>query len=143
MPYWKLYYHLVWATSQRQPLIDNDRARVIYATIYTKANELSIVVHAMESVQDHIHVVVSIQTLRSIADCVKHLKGASSRAVNVHEGIERTFRWQEGYGALSISERSLPTVVAYVKEQKQHHHEGITTRVYEITESSSDDFRRP
>ena len=135
MPYWKLYYHLVWGTFERLPLIDGDRERMIQATLYAKATELSLVVHAMGNVQDHIHVVVSIPPVRSIAECVKHLKGASSRAVNAHEVNGSRFQWQEGYGTLSLGERSLRTVVAYVKDQKQHHHQGTLIELYETTET--------
>ncbi len=133
MPYWKLYYHIVWATFERLPLIDGDRERIIHSTLYAKAKELGLVVHAMGNVQNHLHVVASIPPTRSVAECVKHLKGASSRAVNAHE-TSHAFQWQEGYGALSFAERSFRTVVAYVKDQKQHHEQGTLIDLYEFTE---------
>jgi hypothetical protein len=67
--------------------------------------------------------------------------------VHLQAGAGQPFRWQEGYGALSLGERSLATVVAYVQNQPRHHREGTTLPLYETTEeerllqSSSDDFR--
>jgi putative transposase len=41
------------------------------------------------------------------------------------------FKWQEGYGALSLGERSLDTVMAYAAKQKEHHRENSMIAVYE------------
>ncbi len=147
MPYWKLYYHLVWATFERHPLINPEREAIIRTTWFTKAKELRLVLHATGIVADHVHVVASIPPVLSVAVCVKHLKGASSRAVHVQAGPGHPFRWQEGYGALSLGERSLATVIAYVQDQPRHHREGTTLPLYETTpeerlaQSSSDNFR--
>lgn len=147
MPYWKLYYHLVWATFERHPVITAEREAIVRTTLYAKAKVLRVVLHAVGNVADHVHVVVSIPPGLTVAACVKHLKGASSRAMNIRAGAG--FRWQEGYGALSLGERSLSTVVAYVRNQPRHHHEQTTLALYETTDgksaqqSSSDDLEQP
>jgi hypothetical protein len=41
------------------------------------------------------------------------------------------FQWQDGYAVLSMGERSLPTVLAYVRGQKEHHARGTTNNVLE------------
>ncbi len=133
MPYWKLYYHIIWATFGRRPLITAEREAIIRGVLYPKAKELRVVVHAVGNVADHVHVVASIPPALSVAGCVKHLKGATSRAVNVQAGAAQAFRWQEGYGALSLGERSLATVVTYVRDQPRHHHERTTMPLYETT----------
>ena|SRR5579862_4450471 len=147
MPYWKLYYHLIWVTHERQPLIGRDEEAVIKTTFYAKAAEMRVTLHAIGIVADHVHVVASIPPAVSVAICVKHLKGASSRAVNVQRHPNRLFRWEEGYGALTLGERSLAQVVAYVQNQPRHHQEGTAVGLYETmdasatAESSSDDFK--
>ena len=133
MPYWKLYYHLIWATFERHPLITAEREAIIRSVLYTDADDLKVVLHAVGNVADHVHVVASIPPALSVAACVKQLKGATSRAVNVHAGGGQVFRWQEGYGALSLGERSLATVVAYARDQPRHHHERTTIPLYETT----------
>jgi len=35
------------------------------------------------------------------------------------QGIK--FRWQEGYGAFSVSASNLPAVVKYIRNQENHH----------------------
>jgi putative transposase len=66
-----------------------------------------------------------------VADCVRHIKGASAFAINQMPCRNEEFKWQEGYGALSIGERSLDTVMAYAARQKEHHKERTTLAVYE------------
>jgi putative transposase len=137
MTYWRLHYHLVWSTFQRQPTITPDRERVIYAVIYTKAKELQLIVHAVGAVKDHIHVVVSIPPKLAVSDCVRHLKGASAYTLNQLQGSETKFKWQEGFGALSVSEPLLKSVIAYANRQKEHHRERSIRPVYEQMEDES------
>jgi putative transposase len=149
MPYWKIYYHLVWATFEQHPLITPEREAIFRSTLYSKARELKLVLHGVGNVADHVHVGVSIPPTLSVAACVKQLKGASSRAMNLQVRSGPVFRWQEGYGALSLGEGSLGAVVGYAKDQARHHREHTTLALYEtieghsILESSSDDFGQP
>ena len=83
MPCWRLHYHLVWATWERAPLITANVERVVHQIIFAKARELGLVLHAVGGVSDHVHVVVSIPPTRCVAEIVKQLKGASSRAVHL------------------------------------------------------------
>ncbi len=133
MPYWKLYYHLIWATFERQPFITAEREAIIRTVLYAKAKDLRVVLHAVGNVADHVHVVASIPPGLSVAACLKQLKGTTSRAVTVHAGAGQAFRWQEGYGALTLGQRSLATVVAYVRDQPHHHRERTTIPLYETT----------
>jgi len=131
MTYWRLHYHLIWSTQDRQPSLTAEREKMFYGVLYRKAEALGLKIHAAGNVDDHVHVVVSIPPKMSVADCVRHLKGASAYAINHMAGIEGQFKWQGGYGALSISERSLETVIAYAAKQKEHHRDGRVIGAYE------------
>jgi putative transposase len=67
MPYWKLYYHLVWATFERLPLITPEREAILRTTLYVKAKELRLVLHGLGHVADHSHVVASIPPVLSVS----------------------------------------------------------------------------
>jgi len=131
MTYWRLHYHLIWATFERQPYITLEREKVFYGVLYGKANELDLKIHAAGNVDDHVHVVLSIPPKLAVADCLKHIKGASAYAINSMPNSDGQFRWQEGYGALSVGESSLNTIMAYVARQKEHHKDQTTIPVYE------------
>lgn len=131
MTYWRLHYHLIWATFERQPTLTLEREKVFYGVLYRKAEELEMKIHAAGNVDDHVHVVLSIPPKLAVADCVKHIKGASAFAINHMPNTVEKIKWQEGYGALSVGERSLETVMAYAANQKQHHKERNLLSVYE------------
>ncbi len=131
MTYWRLHYHIIWATLDRQPVLTAEREKVLYGVLYGKAKELGLKIHAAGNVNDHVHVVVSIPPRLSVADCVRHLKGASAYAINKMDEREGQFKWQAGYGALSVSERNLERAVAYAANQKEHHREETMVAVYE------------
>lgn len=138
MAYWRLHYHLIWATHQRLPLISPAVERQIYGIILNKAKELGVIVHAIGNIADHIHVVVSIPPRISVADCIKHFKGATSYYVNHQPGAPGDFAWQDGYGALTFGGRSLEDVIAYVRGQKEHHAEQRIRELYERMTADED-----
>lgn len=126
MPFWRLYYHLVWATKNREHFITPEVEERLYAYIVNKAAELDVYVYAINGWFDHVHLVVSIPPKHAVAYVVKRLKGASSHDLNHAGGIDFHFAWQRGYGALSFGEQQRPTAVIYTENQKQHHGKQMT-----------------
>ena len=123
MPYWRLFYHLIWATHGREPLIDEEAARLVALSIKTSCNEQQAILHATGIMPDHVHVADSIPPSIAVATFVGRLKGAASHAVNAaaHRPAGAPFSWQAEYGALSFGERNLPDVTAYVDNQPARH----------------------
>ncbi len=128
MAYWRLLYHLVWATYEREPLITPERESFLCRILGGKASELGVFVHAIGNTCDHVHLVVGIPPKLAVSECLRQLKGASSHALNRHDA---PFRWQEGYGALTLCDEILPTVIAYVRNQKRQHHDGSVDVCFE------------
>jgi REP element-mobilizing transposase RayT len=104
---------------------------MFYGVLYKKAEELGLKIHAAGNVDEHVHVVLSIPPKIAVADCVRHLKGASAFAINHMAGSDGQFKWQGGYGALTVGEWSLKTVMEYAVRQKEHHRENRLIEVYE------------
>jgi putative transposase len=89
-----------------------------------KGMELGGVVHAVGGIEEHVHVAVSIAPRIAVATYIGQLKGASSHWVTHVSSLRLPFAWQEGYGVLSFSKRSLPQVVDYVLHQRERHKSG-------------------
>ncbi len=113
MTYWRLHYHLICATFERQPFLTGEREKVFYGVLYNKAKELNLKIHDANNTNDHVHIVLSIPPRLALADCVKHIKGASAYAINHMADSDKLFKWQEGYGVLSVGERSLEALMEY------------------------------
>jgi putative transposase len=123
LPYWRLFYHIVWATKGREPLIDAHAARVIKGTIAAVCEKEGFVLHAIGTMPDHVHVAVSIAPTKAISDIIARWKGGSSHLLNHAEQQDSELRvaWQAEYGIVSFSERNLRDVTAYVNEQPRRH----------------------
>ena len=97
MALWRLYYHLVWATKERQLLINPNKEVELYNYIIGKSDALRCIVHAIGGMEDHIHLVVSVPPTLSIADFVKNIKGSSAHYLNQNlSASSNKFGWQEG-----------------------------------------------
>jgi putative transposase len=121
MPYHRLYYHLIWATYQREPWLIDEIERQVYGTILNKAKELECAIHAIGGIDDHLHLAVSIPPKLAVAEVIRQFKGASAHYVNHQPQAVGNFRWQSGYGALTFGERSMETIVTYIRHQIENH----------------------
>jgi len=116
-----LFVHLVWSTWDRLPMIDQAIERRLLREIESEAIKMRCIVLALNSMPDHVHIVLVMPSIVTIADLAKQLKGASSHFVNEVLRPEMPFKWQGSYGAFTVSRWDVDKVVAYVRNQKQHH----------------------
>lgn len=121
MSFWVFYYHIIWATHERQPLLSPAHEQIIRQVIVNKSYMLSCPLMALNMVADHVHLVVSIPPKIAVNKYIADIKGATSHEINLVLQPDNRFRWQTGYGALTFGERALELVVAYIQNQKQHH----------------------
>jgi putative transposase len=138
MALWRLYYHLIWGTKNRESLINNQREARLYPYIVSKADSLNCMIHAIDGTANHIHIIVSIPPKLSIAEFVKRIKGSSSHYLNQNFTDLPQFAWQEGYGVFSLGAKQLDTAIAYVQNQKIHHQEGTAIAILEQTDHNDD-----
>ncbi len=131
MPYCSLYYHIVWSTKHRLPLIEAGWGEQFYGYMRGKATALECKMYAINGMEDHTHVVISIPPKLAVATVVGHLKGASSHHINENYTTNHSFAWQSEYGVFTFSEKSLSQVVKYVINQKKHHAEQSVDRIFE------------
>ena len=138
MPYWRLFYDLVWATGDRAPVIDEAAAHVVAESIRASCDEPGVRLHAIGIMPDHVHVAVSLPPRIGLATFVGQMKGRATYAVNGADqraGRPR-FAWQNDYGAFSFGECALPDVVAYARHQRERH---AANQLWPTLERTSDE----
>ncbi len=136
MPYWRLFYHVVWSTKGREPLIDQQIESALHNAIASKVIDLDGIAHAVGGVADHVHLVASVPPRIALSTFIGQVKGSSSHLVNHRIRPEYEFSWQSEYGVVSFGERHLGWVVHYVHQQAQHHKQGTTVERLERTSGS-------
>jgi putative transposase len=96
MPYWKLYYHFVFGTKHRLPLIAPTLAPELYRVMAAKVQSLGGFVHAIGGVEDHAHLAASVPPKLAPAKFIGDVKGNSSHYVN--HVIKPDFEWDKPHG---------------------------------------------
>ena len=60
MPYWRLYYHAVWATKNREPVIDDGMIAPIVQAIEQTVCDPGVIVFAVGVMPEHVYVSAQI-----------------------------------------------------------------------------------
>ncbi|MHB0874446.1 MAG: IS200/IS605 family transposase [Anaerolineae bacterium] len=123
-PHAELYVHLVWATRSREPLLSEHVRAQVWPALAAKCSDLGCSCRAVGGSKDHVHVLVSFPPGLPVARLVAQLKGSTSHLANHLELAPGGFYWQGSYGAFTLSRRSLPQVIEYIRHQQEHHAQG-------------------
>ena len=122
MTFWRCYYHFIWATKLREPVMDARIEQIVFQAIRAKSSEMGCSVLAVNGTVDHVHVALNIPPRVAVADWAKQAKGLSAYEVNaMFPNRESRFRWQDSYGVLTFGVKQLDFVVGYISRQKEHH----------------------
>lgn len=76
---------------------------------------------AINSMPDHVHILIGMKPNVALSDLVRDIKANSSKFINEKNWVMGRFDWQEGFGAFSYSHSQLDGVVNYIKNQEKHH----------------------
>ena len=143
MTYWQLFYHLVWTTHERRPLLHADLAQSVHTELRERATRMGATVYAVGGTENHVHLVAAVPPRWSIALFVGQLKSQVTRYVRRRHSTGGSFAWNESYGALSFSRRRLSSVIAYVEKQEGLHANGHLIRALELVEGMTPDVLLP
>jgi putative transposase len=109
------FTHYVFSTKDRENTIPPELKEKLWAYLLGIANNLRVKTLAVGGTANHIHMLLALPPTIPVAEAVRKLKANSSRWLG-EQGI--AFRWQEGYGAFSVSPSLLNVVQAYIRNQK-------------------------
>ena len=119
--YHQLYYHLVWSTYRRHEFInvemEHDLKRLVQDRIIEHKSELL----GFGCTTDHIHLLVRLHPAVCVSGIVGEIKGYSSYVLANQIFPDSGFRWQGGFGALTVGGKDLTVLVKYIENQKDHH----------------------
>jgi putative transposase len=115
-----LLVHAVFSTKDRRPFLRSEEIRnEIYAYMAGTLKGLESYPIKIGGVEDHVHIFSSLSKNIAFSDLIGRLKGSSSKRLK-EKGLF-DFSWQNGYGAFSVSESNVESVIAYIANQAEHH----------------------
>jgi putative transposase len=121
--YTKLYYHIVFSTKNRKPLINQPIETELHKYISGIIRNLEGSCIEVNGIPDHLHILAIIPPKISISDALRSIKAGSSKWVHDSKPTLSTFAWQDGYSAFSVSASQVDSVRQYIRDQKAHHKE--------------------
>jgi len=122
-----LYYHIVYVTHKREPLINREMAAFLERFLHAKCAELEVHILEQKFLCDHVHMIVSLRPTHYIPEVLNYIKGTASHEVNNHQSFINSLYWMRGYHIDTISSRMLEKAKAYVRNQYKHHPDKIPT----------------
>ena len=115
-----LNYHIVFSTKNREPILAASWRAELHAYLGGILRDLGGVAQEVGGVADHVHFLAALKATHCLADVLRDTKTGSSRWI--HETMRiRSFAWQEGYGAVTVSPSDVPRVRRYIASQTEHH----------------------
>ena len=134
----ELYFHIVWATKHRQPLLTQQNEEAVYRCALQLIRKMGYEVLEINGMPDHVHLVLQSGPRIDLAALMQKVKGVTSAMVNDMADHAEHFRWQEGYYAATVTPSHLAKVRTYIREQKERHQRGDICPAWEQTDETAD-----
>jgi REP element-mobilizing transposase RayT len=111
----------VFSTKERRQLIAPQLRERLWPFLGGIARQNKMKAIEVGGVEDHVHILLSLPPTMAVAKAVQLIKGGSSKWIHETFPEHRLFAWQEKYGAFGVSVSLLDTVIAYIRNQPEHH----------------------
>ena len=131
--YSMIYVHFIWGTWDRLDLINGQIEPILYEFMTNKSRKLNAVPIQIGGTPNHIHFLVKLTPSIPIWQFAKNIKGSSSHYINQIISPNTFFKWQGGYGAITVSPSHVSIISKYIELQKEHHQGSSTIKKWEIS----------
>jgi len=119
--YTQLHIQFVFAVKYRTALIQKEWKEELHKYITGIVNPKDHKMLQINSMPDHVHILIGMRPAQSISSLVQNIKTESAKWVKEKKFCASSFAWQEGYGAFSYSKSHVPDVIRYIQNQEKHH----------------------
>jgi putative transposase len=114
----KVHVHLIFSTKGRERWITDKVRESLHSYMATVLKNVDCHVVLINSVEDHVHLLIDLGRKVSVSGAVQEVKTASSKWMKT-QGTSG-FAWQAGYGAFAVSESNVDAVRDYIAKQQEH-----------------------
>src|SRR5213594_4263659 len=112
--YTNLLTHFIFSTKNRVPSIEPSLKERLYPYLGGIIRDLGAVALLVNGVPDHVHILASLPAKLSPAELMGKVKANSTGWVHKQFSNRRSFSWQVGYAAFSVSHSRKKAVLDYI-----------------------------
>ena len=113
--------HIIFSTKSRDNWIDASWQKDLYSYIGGILKRIDSKLFAAGGIPDHIHLLISLNKNLTVPEVVRKIKSSSTNWIRKNIRNKRSFAWQNGYAAFSVSNSKIDQVKNYIKNQSYHH----------------------
>src|SRR5262245_7445352 len=114
--------HIVFSTKHRQHFLKNESLRnELHAYAITVLKSLDSPSLAINSVEDHLHILCQLSRKIAIAELIEELKTSTSKWLKTKGPDLVDFHWQSGYGVFSVSQSKRDDVAQDIQHEEENH----------------------
>ena len=113
--------HLVFSTKNREAFLTDSIASEIHFYLTGVLDNIGCTSLQVGGASDHVHLLFRLARTKSIAEVVETVKTSSSKWIKTKDQRFADFHWQSGYEAFSVSQSNSDAVIAYIRDQAEHH----------------------
>jgi putative transposase len=119
--YTNLLYHIVFSTKNRIPMVSDSLQPDLYSYIGGIIRGEGGILLEVGGMPDHVHLLTKFKPSKSVSEMLNRIKAKSSKWANDEKLNNRSFDWQDGYSAFTVSESQVEPVRHYIRDQPNHH----------------------
>jgi len=121
MSHVSLLYHIVIRTKYSAWAINDEHEMDLYKYMNSIAKARKCLVHIINGMPDHVHLLISISPTISISEFMMVLKTETSKWMKKSGYFPNFVGWGNGYAAFSYHADRQAVVYRYIQNQKPHH----------------------
>ena len=119
--YTHLLTHIVFSTKSRIPYLKVGTRAPMFAYMAGIARGIGAIDVLVNGIEDHAHLFGRFPPKVALAEIVQKVKANSSKWAHDERLLPRSFGWQTGYAAFSVSRSKAAEVIQYIEDQEAHH----------------------
>ncbi len=127
----QLYYHFVWGTHSREPLINRNWRPNFLKILQEEVHKKEGILIRCNAIPDHVHLLVRLPPTIKVSEFIGQVKGASTFRVNREIKPRFKLKWQDGYGVISLRKEEVESVSHYIDRQEKLHHKRRLSKLLE------------
>ena len=116
-----LLCHIIFSTKNRERCLTLKISAGLYPYMAIVLRNIECGAIQIGGTSDHVHVFCTLSKTLSVSDTIKEIKIATSKWLKTKGPELKAFRWQNGYGAFSVSPSNKDKVQRYIIHQDEHH----------------------
>ncbi len=117
----KIYLHIIFHVKTTSPNINSEHMERVHSYIGKLVNTTGCQVLCVGGTENHVHALIMFSKTETVAHVIEEIKRNSSRWIKTLSSEYKLFAWQGGYAAFSVSQSQVDAVVAYIRNQVEHH----------------------